>query len=170
MQLNLMFGKQVDVYPDFTLRTEWDDHLSTFLVKDFNVNIDGMNVKSEITEISSAPESPVTVDVATYSDPISPLGGTLYFIRDVINTAPNLIEIKRWAYITWPDGTHYNHNSPKKVILDPMDQDIQTSAYFNVPSYWPSGTYEYHLNSIVVKGGLDEEGTVSHDSFTFIKD
>ncbi|KGJ86466.1 hypothetical protein [Colwellia psychrerythraea] len=170
MNMDLLLSNVVSTNPNNALRVTWDDDVSAFSIKDFNVMIDGLFVQSTITEISTAPESPVTVEATTYSAPISSYGGRLYFIRDVINTSTNTVEIKRWAYITWPDGTHYNRDSPKKFILDPMEQNIQTSAYFTVPSYWPAGTYEYHLNSIVVQDGQGNEGTVSQDSFMFTKE
>lgn len=170
MNIDLILSNQVSTNPNNALRTTWDDDISTYTMKEFNVYIDGFWVQSTITEISTAPESPVTVEATTYSAPISSYGGRLYFIRDVINTSNNMVEIKRWAYITWPDGTHYNRDSPKKFILDPMERNIQTSAYFTVPSYWPAGTYEYHLNSIIVQDGQGNEGVVSQDSFIFIKE
>jgi len=170
MNMDLVFSNEVTTNPNNALRTVWDEDASTYLIKDFNVMIDGLFVQSTITEISTAPESPVTVEATTYSAPISAFGGRLYFIRDVQNTSSNTVEIKRWAYITWPNGTQYNRDSPKKIILNPMEQDIQTSAYFTVPSYWPAGTYEYHLNSIVVQDGQGNEGAVSHNSFTFVKE
>jgi len=169
MNLDLILSNQVNVDPNNGLRTTWDDDISTFAVKEFNLFIDGFWIQSTITEISTAPESPVTVEATTYSAPISALGGRLYFIRDVNNTSNVAVEIKRWAYIVWPDGTQYNRDRPGKVVLAPLGQTIQTSAYFTVPSYWPAGTYEYHLNSIIVQDGFGGAGAVSHDSFTFTK-
>lgn len=170
--LNLGFGTDVPVNQYSRLRTEWNEDISTFGIRALDIFIDGMWIHADITDMEytpTVPESPVTVQVTTSSDPISSLGGKLYFTRDIQNTTDNTVKIKRWAYITWPDGTHYNHNRPKKLILDPMEQKIQTSAHFKVPAYWPAGTYEYQLNSIVVQGIDGKEGAVSKDTFTFTK-
>ena len=167
--LAIMLSAFVNYDPQGAIRTSWDDDLSTFHLKYMEVNVDGHFILATITEFSTGPQSPVTVEATTYADPISAYGGRLYFVRDVENTSDARVEIKRWAYIVWPDGTHYNRDRPTKVVLDPMERDIQTSAYYTIPSYWPAGEYTYYLNSIVVDDVNGSVGAVTTDSFTFTK-
>lgn len=156
------------------LRTSagWDENVSKYTQKEFNFYSANSWVGSTITEISVIPASPITVEVTTSSHPaiIPTLGGSLSFNSDIENTSSNDVEIKHWAYITWPNGRHYNLDTPQGITLN-SNQNIQPSASFTLPPYWPAGTYKYHLNSIVVEdNGLGKKGVISKDSFTFIKE
>jgi hypothetical protein len=157
----------VDLWYVLRNRATWDSDISNYSRKSFNIYASDGWIQSTITDISVAPASPITVKATTSSAPISALGGSLNVSSDVENTSLHTVKTKRWAYIIWPDGTHYNHNAPVEITLDSMVPDIQTSNSFIVPPYWPAGTYEYQLNTIVEDG--DYKGAVSHGSFSFIK-
>lgn len=146
------------------LRSEWQVNIDNLTENYFVLVTNSVNIQATFIEISTIPDSPVTVDTYSHSNPISSSGGRLYFVRDVTNTSDETQEIKRWANITWADGTQYSRNRPTRIILNPLEQSVQTSSYFDVPAYWPAGEYTYNIYTITVSGGL-----VSSDSFTFTK-
>ncbi len=169
---NLMAGMielSFDEYGDFSFDSKLRD--SWFSVKEFNsskltTHINNSKVTASIIEISnSLPARNIITDAYSDNNTISENGGRLYFVRDITNTSNNEIEIRRWEYVTLPDGTIYNKDRPIKVTLSPQQKDVQNSAYYTVPEYWPSGAYTYHLNSMEIPGGQ-----VSHISFSFNKE
>ena len=151
--------------PQSLLRTVWPEDINDYVDNQLEIITDGVSVVATLTKISTAKTSPIAVLASSDDEPVPASGGRLYLTRDITNTSTEIQVLKRWANITWADGTQYNRNSPSSMTLAPQEQSIQTNAYFDVPAYWPAGAYTYHIYSITTQTGL-----VAHDSFTFTKE
>ena len=151
--------------PENLLRTVWPEDINVYVNNELDIMTDGVSVNARLTKISAVSTSPVEVLASSDDEPVPASGGRLYLTRDITNTSTEIQVIKRWANITWADGTQYNRNSPSSITLAPQEQSIQTNAYFDVPAYWPAGAYTYSIYSITTQDGL-----VSQDSFVFTKE
>ncbi len=141
--------------------------IADIVFSDLFINASNVNFNASLTSISTGPVTPepIDVDIAHNNVPVPATGGRMYFGRHVKNNSATTQSFKRWEYIIWPNGVHYNRNRPKNFTLLPGEETNQTGASYRIPAIWPAGEYEYHINTLTVPNA-----EYSHDTFTFTKE
>ena len=166
--LGLSFDENFTQAP-LAIKANWSTSLANYNSAEFYLMIDGQEIIAEIITLSTnqdqtdpepEPVPEVSLSVALISNAIPADGGDLQITRSTINMTELVFEVEQWHYISMPDGTQYPISLPAGTQLVALENK-QNVTVFSIPSYWPAGSYTYHVATIIVDNGYIDQSSVS---------